>query len=360
MERPENLEDLDEKLDTRIPEIGRPAAGVVEARYPRASHSEEKLTDEPARLAALKAYEVLDTAPEPAFDRITGLVKTILGVPIATVSLVTDDRQWFKSCVGLDINETARDISFCTHTIQARVPLNIPDARLDPRFAENPLVTGPPHIVSYLGIPLVTPDGYNIGSLCAIDTKPRNFDAGQISILENLAALVMGEMELRRIAQVDHLTGVATRRGFTLELERAISRYTRKKRSSALVVLDIDHFKLVNDTHGHPAGDLVLKGVGGKLRSLTRASDFVGRIGGEEFAVLLGDADLMQAVAAAERFRLALEAFVIEHNPPLRITASFGVATLEDDCATVETWFAKADQALYAAKRAGRNRSSVA
>jgi hypothetical protein len=147
-----------------------------------------KLADEAARLAALRRYEILDTLPEAPFDRITGLVKAVFEVPIALVSLIDADRQWLKSCVGMDVSETPREISFCTHTIQRREPMVIANATEDPRFANNPLVTGPPYIASYLGAPLETPDGYNVGSLCAIDTKPRTFSATQIEVMKSFAA----------------------------------------------------------------------------------------------------------------------------------------------------------------------------
>ncbi len=319
-----------------------------------------KLVDEPARLAAVKRYEILDTAPEAAFDRITGLVKAVLDVPMASVSLIDANRQWLKSCVGMDGSDTAREITFCTHTIQSREPMVVPDAAADPRFTGNPLVLGPPHIASYLGVPLATPDGYNLGALCAIDTKPRNFSDAQVEVMKSFAALAMNELELRRIAQVDFLTGAATRRGFCQEMEKAISRFSRHGRGSALVTLDIDHFKKVNDTYGHPAGDMVLRTVGARLERLTRKSDLVGRLGGEEFGILLTDANLGEAIQSAERFRAALESLVIKHDPPLRVTASFGIAVLDDESRTPDDWLALADHALYEAKRGGRNRCSVA
>ena len=319
-----------------------------------------KLEDEFGRLAALKRYELLDTPPEAPFDRITGLVKTVLEVPIAVIAMIDSDRQWFKSCLGLDNKESSREISFCHHTIQARVPMYVPNASLDPRFADNPLVTGPPYIQSYLGIPLATPDGYNLGSLCAIDRKPRTYSEAQIEVLKSFAALVTDEFELRRLAQIDYLTGAATRRGFCLEIEKAICRWTRHQHPSALVVFDIDHFKRINDRYGHAAGDIVLREMSTRIASVLRASDILGRLGGEEFGILLADAGLHEAMDSAERARLALEAFVIEYDPPLKVTASFGVAILGLASISSEMWLAEADQALYAAKRAGRNRCCIA
>jgi diguanylate cyclase (GGDEF)-like protein len=321
--------------------------------------TDTKLHDEVGRLAALDRYEVMDTPREEAFDRITGLVKAVLGVQICTVTLIDKDRQWFKSSVGVTVRETPRNISFCTHTIQEREPMYVPDAKLDPRFAENPLVTGSPYIRSYLGIPLATPDGYNVGSLCAIDDAPKNYTPEQIDILKSFAALVVDELEMRRIAQTDHLTGVATRRSFTLELEKSLAQYKRMGHITALVLLDIDHFKKVNDTYGHPAGDVVLSTVAKELEGMLRHGDSVGRLGGEEFGILLRDTKL-PAFETADRLRQQLESLVINHDQPLRVTASFGVANLNAGILSVKEWMSAADEALYEAKRSGRNRCCVA
>jgi diguanylate cyclase (GGDEF)-like protein len=319
-----------------------------------------KLQDEAGRLAALARYEVLDTPAEPSFDRVTRLVSTVLQVPISVVSLIDSDRQWFKSCVGMSMQGTARDISFCTYAIREREPFHIPDAKLDARFASNPLVTGEPFIRSYLGVPLSTPDGYNVGSLCAIDTIPRDYSAAQIEILKSFGALVVDELELRRIAQTDFLTGATTRRGFMCELEKTLARFVRSDHAAALLMLDIDHFKQVNDTYGHRAGDLVLKAVSGGLADQLRVSDTVGRMGGEEFGVLLQDIEGGRVVETAERLRSYLEGLEIEHEPTLRVTASFGVSMLTQQIGSVERWLAAADEALYEAKRGGRNRCCVA
>ena len=133
------------------------------------------LDDEAGRIAALHRANILDTAPEESFEKITSLIRTVLGVPIAVVSLVDTDRQWFKSAQGCDSRETPRSISFCTHTIQQRAPFIIEDAWADPRFAGSPLVTGEPRVRAYAGVPLRSAEGYNLGALCAIDTAPRSF-----------------------------------------------------------------------------------------------------------------------------------------------------------------------------------------
>ncbi|HEY2735718.1 MAG TPA: GAF domain-containing protein, partial [Polyangiales bacterium] len=153
--------------------------------------------NEAARLAALRHYAVLDTDSEPAFDRITLIASRVLGVPIALVSLIDEGRQWFKSRIGLDAIETPRADAFCAHAILDTQPMVVPDARRDQRFAENPLVLGAPHIRFYAGAPLETPDGFNLGTLCAIDTQPRQFDEQQLATLRDLAALVVDQLESR-------------------------------------------------------------------------------------------------------------------------------------------------------------------
>lgn len=157
--------------------------------------------NETERLRVLHSYEILDTPPEVAFDRLTTHAAQVFGVPIALVSLVDTDRQWFKACFGTDLRETSRDLSFCSYTILSDQALSIPDATKDPRFQANALVTGPPYIRFYAGAPLVTPSGQNIGSLCLIDTVPRQFSPAQTEMLINLAAMVVDEMELRRTAR---------------------------------------------------------------------------------------------------------------------------------------------------------------
>lgn len=316
-----------------------------------------RLHDEDARVAALRRLDVLDSAAESPFEKIVTLIRTVLAVPIATVTLVDRDRQWFKAERGMNCRQTPRAISFCTHTIQQREPLIIADAQADPRFAASPLVVGPPHVRSYAGIPLRTPEGYNIGALCAMDTVVRQFTAAEIAILGNFANIVSDELELRMIAQVDHLTGALTRRGFVEQAEREIARSCRYGRSSTLVMLDLDHFKAVNDTYGHPIGDQVLQRVAEVVGVTLRPSDVLGRLGGEEFALLLPETNGDDAMVVAERLRGAIadHPIALTDGRMLPVSASFGVAALGPDIASFPVWLQRADTMLYAAKAGGRN-----
>jgi len=323
---------------------------------------QDPLTDEAARLAALRRLEVLDTEPEAPFENVVALVRSVLSVPIAAVSLLDEDRQWFKALSGLDATETARDVSFCTHAIGQREPMIVNDATVDARFAQNPFVCGNPNIRSYAGIPLQMPDGYNVGTLCAIDTRPREYSPSEIALLTKFARIVVDELELRRIAGRDQLTGALTRRGLIERADQEIERYRRYGRSATLALLDIDHFKAVNDTYGHPAGDTVLREVAALIRQAKRPNDSLGRLGGEEFAVLMPETDAEAALHAAERFRelLAGTTLRLAGDVELRLTASFGLAPVTADIADAEAWVAAADAPLYEAKRSGRNRCVVA
>lgn len=154
--------------------------------------------NEVARLQALLEYQVMDSEPEAAFDELTDLVAIMLDVPIALVSLVDGTRQWFKSRHGLSATETSREHSFCGHAILHEEPLVVEDSHDDPRFADNPLVTGKPEVRFYAGAPLVTPDGHRIGTICAIDHKPRSLTAEQHRVLEIVAKQVVTQLELRK------------------------------------------------------------------------------------------------------------------------------------------------------------------
>ena len=156
--------------------------------------------DERLRLAALHALNLLDTPNEERFDRITRTAQRLLDAPMALVSLVDADRQWFKSCLGLDSRETDRSVSFCAYAIHADDPFVVPETHADPRFADNPLVTGPPFIRGYLGIPIHAPDGYRVGTLCVLDDEPRQFSREDVDALVDLARWAEAELGQKELA----------------------------------------------------------------------------------------------------------------------------------------------------------------
>lgn len=321
---------------------------------------------EPRRLLALQAYDILDTEPEQAFDDLTQVAAAMCDTPIALVSLVDGDRQWFKSRVGLDAVQTPREMAFCSHAIlEPGAVLTVPDALLDPRFARNPLVVGDPAIRFYAGSPLVSPHGHALGTLCVIDRRPRAMSPAQHQGLRALARQVVTQMELRRSllqatehSLTDALTGAANRRAFDARVRAEWDRLARDREPLSLILLDIDHFKHFNDAFGHLAGDEVLRQVVPAVQRVIRGTDLLARWGGEEFAVLMPRMDPTAALRTAERIRRA-----IADHPwnGQGVTASLGVATCvprpDED---VHLLTAAADAALYRSKGAGRNRATPA
>jgi diguanylate cyclase (GGDEF)-like protein len=454
----------------------------------------EPRNDEAARLKALHSLQLLDTPPEAEFDDLVQLAAAICGTPISLITLLDENRQWFKASIGMDVRETPRDIAFCAHAIQQTSPFIVADATLDARFADNPLVTGSPDIRFYAGIPLTTAEGLVMGTLCIIDRIPRELTAQQIGALRVLADQVSANMELRvhrrvlrdlleekdaiasglraseelfrtfmnnspvaafikdsadrlvfcntlyaetfggsvpgdggdpasrpakaveitgevpdragritrwksfqfpcrdamghsltgcvaidvtddmeRSAEItryqqeletandrlrnlsvtDELTRLHNRRAFEERLVFEFSMARRKGRSLAVVLLDADNFKLVNDRLGHQAGDAVLQQVAKVLQHTVRATDLVVRYGGEEFAVILPESDQANAEMWCRRLQLALADAVWQHGP---VTVSMGVAAITPRCANGNELVAMADRALYEAKRLGKNR----
>jgi diguanylate cyclase (GGDEF)-like protein len=315
-------------------------------------------TAEEARLEALHRYNVLDTEPEESFDRITRLAKILLQTPIAFVSLIDRDRQWFKSRQGLRLCETPRSESFCTIAIQSDVPLIVPDASKDSRFESNPHVVAEHGIRFYLGVPLRTPDGHNIGTLCVADMTPRTPTREQLAAMQDLARLVVDEMELRQLATIDCLTGAMSRGSFLNEARHGFRSAVRARAPLSVVMLDIDHFKSINDRYGHAAGDAVLRQVIEVCQANLRQDDVVGRLGGEEFGLVLPNTALEGAAGIAERLRREVEQTTIRFaDRTLTVTASFGVAASEG-AGDIDMLIVAADEALYRAKAAGRNRVS--
>ena len=483
--------------------------------------------NEVLRLQTLHGLNLLDTLPEQDFDDLTVLASQIVGVPIALISLVDKDRQWFKSKVGLDLDQTSRSVSFCTHALMGSDMFEVEDATQDSRFANNPLVTGDPGIRFYAGVPLTSPNGANIGTLCAIDRVPRKLDEGQRHALQILARQVMRQIELRRILQErsvrsnerallqelsnllhscltmeeacqvigrsmgklfaedagtvftitangdameplvrwgemnqnsrefsrdscwalrrgrghrasaaaddlhcghnevedraavclpmfaqgesigllsilwqdsprsdarlewihwlaatvadtlavalaslrlreqlhknsirDPLTDLFNRRYMEETLTRELHRMQRMRLPMSVLALDLDHFKLLNDTYGHDAGDAVLRTFSRVLQLTFRQDDIVCRSGGEEFIVILPTADATIVAQRAEQLRRSAEQMPVIHNGKTlpTVTVSGGVAIYPQHATTGDELLRAADVALYQAKNCGRNR----
>lgn len=309
------------------------------------------------RLAALGNYKVLDTPREAPFDRIARLAAAALRAPIAQIGFVDRERQWLKASEGLDLGEIPRGQSFGGYAVQSDEPLVVPDARADTRFRDLPLVVAPPHVRSYVGVPLRTPMGLRIGVLCVMHTVVRKWSVDDVAILRDLAHLVMDELELRLVATSDSLTGALSRLAFIKVAARDIEKVRRKPCDLSCILLDIDHFKAVNDSHGHAVGDRVLQELVIMLRADLRGDDYVGRLGGEEFAIVMPGAGRSAAREIGERLRRrVMDAAFGVPGGETKLTVSLGVATLKHADAGIEDLLRRADDALYAAKTSGRNR----
>ena len=460
------------------------------------------------RLESLNNYQILDTPREKNFDDLTELAAQIFSVPIVAISIIDHDRQWFKSSVGLNVNQTERCISFCNHTIEQSELLIIEDATQDQRFEQNPLVTGELGIRFYAGVPLINAEGLVLGSFCIIDHVPRTLSNEQAKTLQSFGRHVMALFELRlkqsklqqvllerdqihhnlieseerwkfalegsnqgiwdldvksdhiylsprckemlgytdeqissdmsewlklihpdditclisarqlaisgntkvfendhrkmsldgtwkwvqvkgmvvrrdeagiplriigtytdinekklndtellRQAHFDGITSLPNRSLFTDRLNQEMKKAKRNGKSFALIMLDLDRFKEVNDTLGHQQGDLLLKLVSERLLKCVRDTDTVGRLGGDEFMIILTDLvnrDDIEQTACKILMRLAKPYQLSESLA--YVTASLGITIYPDDGVDTKHLFKNADQAMYAAKKSGKNR----
>ena len=314
--------------------------------------------DEIERLAALHATGILDTASEERFDRLTRTAKRMFGVPIALISLVDGQRQWFKSGAGLDVSgsarETPRDVSFCGHAILGDDVFIIPDASEDQRFLDNPLVVQAPHVRFYAGCPLEV-NGHKLGTLCLIDREPRDFDADDMQALRDLTGMVEREIEAVQLATLDELTGISNRRGFMLPAQQCLRMHARNGLAATLVMLDLDHFKRINDNFGHAEGDVALTAFAAQMKRTFRGSDILCRIGGDEFVVLLSGTTWRVADEVMRRFSTSLQAY--NHQAGRGYDIAYSHGAVEFDAARhvdVETLLAEGDALMYRLKESRR------
>lgn len=345
--------------------------------------------NEAARLDALRSYRILDTPPETSYDDITQLASEICAAPIALVSLVDSDRQWFKSKRGLEVSETSRDVAFCAHAILQPDLLIVADAREDQRFASNPLVIAEPHIRFYAGAPLVTSQGEALGTVCVLDRVPRTLTEAQQSSLRALARQVMAQLELRRhvAAQeryqqrleeyqrtleeanarleaetvTDDVSGFHNSRFLHRYLDGYFGQVNTGRSQMSLVFFDMDDFKEVVDAHGHLLGAKVLREVAEVIHRHLESRDRIVRYGGDEYVVILPGQGQHEALVKVERMKEGINSglFLEEEGIGVRITASFGVATFPEDASDKRQLLAEADRCLFQSKEGGKNRITV-
>ena len=305
--------------------------------------------DEATRLKTLRNLNILDTPAEERFDRITRMAKRLFNVSFALVSLVDENRQWFKSCIGLNASETPRDVSFCGHAILGDDVFIVPDATKDERFADNPLVTNEPHIRFYAGCPIKFTNGSKLGTLCIIDQQPRMFSNDDLLILKDLASMVERELAAIELATSDELTNVLNRRGFIMLGQHTLAVCARQKTPAALLYLDLDNFKRTNDFLGHAKGDALLIAFANKLKMACRESDIVARLGGDEFVILLVNATKQTVNNITQRLQNIIDDCNYQReNSPLLIEFSEGYAEFDNkQHLTIEDLLHDADTHMY-------------
>lgn len=308
--------------------------------------------DEQARLKELRSLDLLDTSSEERFDRLTRIASRLFDVPIALVTLVDEDRQWFKSSVGLDAPETSREISFCGHVILDNRVMVVENTDDDARFCDNPLTQEAPHIRFYAGCPLRSLDGYNLGTLCLIDRMPRKFTESDVELLQDLAAMAEREIELTQLANEDELTNIANRRGFKIQANECLRHCSRKGLAVTVVYIDVNDFKKINDKYGHAEGDRTLSIIADCMRALCRDSDVVARIGGDEFVAMLSDTTREGGERVLVRFRSVLEDMCRDQSLPYDISLSYGVVEFSPQKhSNLAELMEEGDQLMYKQKK---------
>lgn len=337
--------------------------------------------NEQQRLEALESYSILDTISEREYDDLAFLAAHICGTSMSTIAFLDKDRKWHKSKYGLDKDSIPREFSICSHTIMGSKSLIINDTLKSDVFSQIGIVVNPPHLRFYAGVPLLSSDGFSIGTLCALDTEPKKLDAIQLRALETLAHSVEAMLEARRSvlllekqqiqlkqhqvkidklnqkllqqSRTDALTGLWNRRVQNEVLDRELKRHKRESQPIGVMMLDIDHFKTVNDQHGHEVGDNALKVVAKVLTENSRETDYCVRYGGDEFIVILPNINREFIEATSNRIKNEIEQISVT---VVAFTVSIGVVVVESNTLERKNVLHEVDQCLYRAKSKGRNR----
>lgn len=333
----------------------------------------------------------LDAMPEQSYADLVLLARTLCTADMALLSLVDGQRIWFKDNRQITGNALQAAMACCWHTVQHPQQVTVvEDLRNDLRFGACSWAMAVPELCFYAGAALVADNDVVVGVLCVLDQQPRHLSEQQQLALSAIARQVMHLLALRRSnetlqslaadnarmtqqlleyqqeleeqnaelakeAQHDPLTGLLNRAGLD-NLRAALKKQERRRRQYTIAVIDLDHFKRVNDTHGHAIGDQVLRAVAGEIRRMVRSRDHVGRFGGEEFIVVMPDTPLPDARMVMDRLCATLAAST---TLPVPVTVSIGLASNRMGLDDSDVVFRNADQALYLAKNGGRNRVVV-
>ncbi len=325
--------------------------------------------NEELRIAAIRHFDILDTPADGAFDRLTKLAGRIFEVPIAIITIVDSDRIWFKSKLGLDVNQIGRDPGLCASCILQDEVMVIKDAKKDAVALTNPLVAGEFGLRFYAGAPLKTRDGVNIGTFCLVDREPRDLTGTEQATLADLASIVIDEMELRRAsrhliinnlktveeaekrANTDAMTGLGNRRAFDQDISEFEHMITLGSFTDIMVtVIDLDGLKLINDRYGHPEGDRFITTFSSGLKEALRINDRAYRIGGDEFVVLTPLSSKPDFAKVEDRIAMVIED--VRTTTGLKEAgASVGIAALSDVEFKLQEALRIADRKMYENKR---------
>ncbi len=317
---------------------------------------------EAERLRVLRSYEVLDRPGDSQLEALTRLAVQVTGSEMAAVSLLDAERQCFVARIGIEAAERPRDLAFCAHAVlEPDALLVVPDLLADRRFADNPLVAARPPVRFYAGAPLVSPEGPALGTLCVMDRAPRELGPAQADALRTLGRAVMTQLELGRrlrltqeLVLADPLTGLSSRAAFVAAFDKAIARMYRDRLPLTVLAADLDRFRTINDRHGRPAGDSVLRAVASIFAEELRREDVVGRVAGDAFAMLLAGSDVDEARRIAERLCTAIRDGLGACGWP--VTVSIGSTVFLSPPETVAAAMQAVLDRMAEAKRAGRDR----
>jgi diguanylate cyclase (GGDEF)-like protein len=336
--------------------------------------------EETHQLLALQVLRVLDAGTDERFDQIVRLAAEMCRTPLAAITLTDGARLWAKARVGALPGEISSEGSFCAHTIGSADVLVVPDATVDERFAQHPLVADDTNVRFYAGAPLLTGDGHAVGALCVLDTEARDLEPWQAELLQVLARQVMALMQLdmlhddhaetlddldmaRRhlafLATHDTLTGLLNRQAVTAVVEGLVAGCAAGPTTPTVLVIDLDNFKDVNNALGHDAGDRVLVTVADRIHLGARGDDVVARVADDQFVVVVPNASGPGAESLARRLLHAIAVPVEFRGDSISVTASIGIARWNHGVTNAGQLLRNADAAMTEAKHDGRNRTST-
>jgi diguanylate cyclase (GGDEF)-like protein len=316
--------------------------------------------NEPQRVASLYAYDILDSLPEMDFDTLASVAANALKMPAAVIGLMDSERLWFKSQIGLGVTHLDRSIAFCAHAIMRPDEVLVSeDLTKDARFVHNPLVTNAPNLRFYAGAPLINQQGYALGTIAVADTQPRTLSDAEKQLLKDFAKLVILAIEsrktatqLQKLAMTDQLTGLPNRVHFERVLNAEISHAKRSKIPFKLYLMDLDNFKWINDTFGHPAGDEVLQEVSQRMLNEIRAEDLLARLGGDEFGLIVrGDCSQFKDTITSRMAYAVSAPLTLSNGNEVNIGMSIGSVAFSDSVDSIGELLGVADELLYQQKR---------